>query len=132
MTLNDFDRHDWFPKKDLNDGWIGDRYPLCEDLPEQAFLKVGATYKLLGRSSSPRYQHDNIEWDGNEQVKKMTLSTTDSDLYDLLKCVTVDSVCTYPTVVDLSAAIDCYGLECDVDTVRVVQVDDIFFEYVRR
>ena len=58
MELRDIDRRDWFPKKDLLDGWLGDRYPLCYDLPNQAFLKTGATYKLLGRSSQPRYQHD--------------------------------------------------------------------------
>jgi len=45
MVLKDGQRHDWFPKKDLLDGWIGDRYPLCSDLPPKAFLKNGAVYK---------------------------------------------------------------------------------------
>ena len=44
MTLNDVESHDWFPKKDLLDGWLGDRYPLCSDMSvDKPFLKVGAT-----------------------------------------------------------------------------------------
>eukprot|EP00571_Detonula_confervacea_P017647 CAMPEP_0172312770 /NCGR_PEP_ID=MMETSP1058-20130122/18549_1 /TAXON_ID=83371 /ORGANISM="Detonula confervacea, Strain CCMP 353" /LENGTH=2999 /DNA_ID=CAMNT_0013026315 /DNA_START=101 /DNA_END=9097 /DNA_ORIENTATION=+ len=129
MTLLDADRHDWFPKLNLLDGWIGDRYPLCYDLPAQAFLKKGAKYKLLGRSSSPRYQFDNPGWDGDEHTKKMTLSTA-SGLYGKLRCA--DFSCTYPTVVELIEDIACHGLECNVDTVRVVQVEpNVFYEYVR-
>ena len=41
---------DRFPKSDTTWGYIGDYYPLCEDLPDKAFLKKGATYKFLGRS----------------------------------------------------------------------------------
>ena len=40
MTLDGRTR-DWFPKRDLLDGWIGDRYPLCSDLPAKHFLKTG-------------------------------------------------------------------------------------------
>ena len=51
MTLNDVERHDWFPKKDLLDNWIGDHYPLCSDMYVDSshhglpFLQRGATYK---------------------------------------------------------------------------------------
>ena len=27
-------RHDFFPKSSVSGGWIGDRYPLCVDLPK--------------------------------------------------------------------------------------------------
>lgn len=132
MTLLDGGKHDWFPKKDLLDGWLGDRYPLCSDLPSKPFLKIGAVYKLLGRSSLPRYQYDPEDWDGNSAIKKMTLGTS-SNLYNELKCVTDGSDCTYPTVVTLDADLICHGLECDLDTVRVVQVaQDVFYEYVQR
>jgi uncharacterized protein (DUF1501 family) len=133
MILRDGDRHDWWPKKDLLDGWIGDRYPLCSDLPPQAFLKAGATFKLLGRSSSPRYQFDNENWDGDEAIKRLTLSTG-SSLYNVL-CAPDSGQCTYPTVVELEADISpCTGgFECSADTLRVVQVaPDVFYEFVRR
>lgn len=46
MELVNVGRHNWFPKKDLVDHWIGDRYPLCIDnMPAQAFFKKGAQYK---------------------------------------------------------------------------------------
>ncbi len=45
MTLLYTERHDWFPKKNLLDDWIGDRYPLCYDLPARHFLKKDAVYR---------------------------------------------------------------------------------------
>ena len=132
MTLKDGEKHDWFPKKDLLDSWIGDRYPLCYDLPEKPFLKSGAVYKLLGRSSSPRYQYDPSFWDGNGDIKRLTLNSANSALYNAL-CDVSNGVCTYPTVVTLSSDLACDGLECDVDTVRVVQVSpNVFYEYVQQ
>ena len=132
MTLLDGDKHDWFPKKDLLDSWIGDRYPLCYDLQEKPFLKSGSVYKLLGRSSSPRYQYDPGFWDGNGEIKRLTLDSANSALYDTL-CNESSGVCTYPTVVTLSSDLVCDGLECDVNTVRVVQVSpNVFYEYVQR
>ena len=118
MNLNG-EKHDWFPKADLLDNWIGDRYPLCTDLPQQSFLKTGAVYKLLGRSSSPRYQYDPKDWDGNGSIKKMTLSTTSSNLYNELKCTDNGGECIYSSVITLTSDLNCVGLECDVDTLRV-------------
>ena len=39
---------DFFPKPALGGGWLGDRYPLCVDLPEYHFLKLGAKYRFRG------------------------------------------------------------------------------------
>jgi hypothetical protein len=33
----------------LYSGYLGDGYPLCEDLPEKAFLRKGATFVYLGK-----------------------------------------------------------------------------------
>jgi uncharacterized protein (DUF1501 family) len=130
MTL-DGQARDWFPKRDLLDGWIGDRYPLCSDLPAKHFLKTGATYKLLGKSSQPRYHFDNPSWDGDETINRMTLSPS-SNLYGLL-CADNGVSCTYPSVITIANDITCYGFECDLDTVRVVQVaPNVFYEYVRK
>ena len=35
-------------KIDLDDGYVGDKYPLCVDQPKYHFLKRGARYRLLG------------------------------------------------------------------------------------
>jgi hypothetical protein len=122
---------DWFPKRDLLDGWIGDRYPLCSDLPAKHFLKRGATFKLLGKSSQPRYHFDNPSWDGDETINRMTLSMS-SNLYGLL-CAEANGSCTYPSVVTLTNDIACHDFECALDTMRVIQVaPNVFYEYVRR
>ena len=39
---------DVFPKMDLNDGYIGDGYPLCVDLPARVYLRRGARFRFLG------------------------------------------------------------------------------------
>jgi len=49
MRINP-DWRDKFPKTNLIGGYIGDRAPLCVDLPPRAFLKKGATYRFLGGS----------------------------------------------------------------------------------
>ena len=44
------DRHDLSPKTSLGGGWLGDRYPLCADLPNRPFLSAGAKYRFNGGS----------------------------------------------------------------------------------
>lgn len=131
MVLRDIGRRDWFPKKDLVGGWLGDRYPLCADLPKGAFLKAGATYKLLGRSSRMRYGFDDERLDGWEYARRLALPTN-SNLRSLL-CADSGSGCTYPSVVNIDSDIVCTGLECDIEVPTVVQIaPKVFYEYVRR
>ncbi len=88
--------------------------------------------RLLGRSSAPRYVFDREDWDGQEDIKRMTLAAS-SNLYSQLCAEDGNGDCTYPTKVTLADDLNCDGLECDVDTVRVVQVSpNVFYEYVRR
>ena len=61
----------------------------------------------------------------------MTLSPS-SNLYGLL-CANDSVSCTYPSVVTITNDITCSDFECDLDTVRVVQVaPNVFYEYVRK
>lgn len=50
----DIDAHDYFPKASVDGNWIGDRYPLCVDLPKHHFLKIGATFRFRGGSTLPQ------------------------------------------------------------------------------
>ena len=52
------DWRDVFPKMDLRDGFIGDRYPLCADAPPRAFLRAGATWRYLGQNPLPDLASD--------------------------------------------------------------------------
>ena len=50
------DAHDFFPKPSVDGNWIGDRYPLCADLPKRHFLKIGATFRFRAGSTIPQSQ----------------------------------------------------------------------------
>eukprot|EP01052_Picozoa_sp_SAG31_P025754 SAG31_NODE_2279_length_6027_cov_1.242072_2_plen_1312_part_00 len=119
---------DVLPKTDLYDGYIGDYYPLCEDLPDRMFLRKGSRYMYLAERPVSRLQGDN---------GIIAPNATDSDLHAVLcKRNSGTGHCEFPSEVVLQTNIACAGLECFFDTVRVVQITDavanrtVFFEYV--
>ena len=125
------DRHDFLPKLTLGK-WIGERYPLCQDLPSQHFLKIGAQYHLRGGSSVPSLQSLPESWDGDERVKRFILSTS-SNLYNKLCNADASGACQYLNTVIIDENIPCDGKECRVDTLVIVQVaPGVFYEYIRQ
>ena len=72
------------------------------------------------------------EFATDDTVIKFALSD-DSDLKKLLCNEGVgEGDCHYQTSVTLSSDLKCAGNECNIDTLRVVQVsEDVFYEYVR-
>lgn len=123
------DWRDLFPKMGLDRVYVGDHYPLCKDLPRGHFLKPGATYRLLGRSANPEMQEDPPQWENNDAAH-ITLDRS-SQLYSVL-CDSNGERCTFPAKVVLRDAMNCHGIECEVDTLRSVEVEDgIFYEYIR-
>ena len=122
---------DIFPKMGLNQKYIGDGYPLCADLPRQHFLKQGAKYILLGSSPFPELQPEN-QWG---KLANLFVADPEGELNSILcqkeDTDPEDSSCTYPGTVILQDNIDCSGEECQVDMLRVVQIEGgIFYEYV--
>ena len=129
--------HDIFPKSNLFGGYIGDKYPLCVDLPDKDFLRKGATYRLLGSRSSPELQHDETDWENNG--KRLDLSPG-SPLYNNLCAPNASGGCEFPikVVLDENLFYDASArtlAEYEVDTIRTVRVVSgsvpIFYEYVR-
>lgn len=127
---------DRFPKTDLHNGYVGDGYPRCSDIPIGMFLNEGATYRLIGGSNLPELVEDPIEFATDPTIKKFILPSN-SQLKAAL-CGSDVGGCTYPNKVVLSQSLNCTdgtlantGNECDVDTVRTVQVaEGLFYEYV--
>jgi hypothetical protein len=122
---------DKFPKSDLLGGYIGDGYPLCVDLPSKMFLRKGATYRLLGASSSPELMEDVSNFKTDPTVKKFVL-----DAASLLKAQLCNQdsqgFCQFGNSVTLASNLNCTAAECDADTLRVVEVvPGIHYEYVR-
>jgi hypothetical protein len=121
---------DPFPKSNLNGGFIGDGYLLCTDLPAKSFLKKGAGYRLLGGKPSPELTKDpsfftsttpgeilRAELNPLSQLYQRLYNAGDFQLFVTLEN---DLVCLLGT------------LECLVDTLRIVKVGSIYYEYVER
>jgi len=130
---------DVFPKQNLYNGFIGDSYPLCSDLPEQQFLKTGAQYILLGSSSFPEFQSGDEDWwlDDQYSIDNLVRLALDpsSNLYGALcDSATPGGECRFKAVVTLDENLQCQGVECDLDNIRTVRVSEnpaIYYEYIR-
>ena len=123
---------DHLPKKGLDNRYIGDGYPLCNDLPNQHFLKAGAKYRLLA-NDKPTLLNENMHYKEFAPPKRVVLDA--NSLLGAAMCQTPgESPCTsFKAKVVLAADIaSCSGIECDIHDPRVIQVaDGIFYEYIR-
>lgn len=119
------------PKTDLSGGFIGDRYPLCSDLPFKMFLRKGAKYQLLGGSILPHFHKElELDVDGASDTI-LELDPTASSLHKALCNPLENGECTYPNEVVLEKALDCAGMECLIDAARMVELaGGVVFEYV--
>lgn len=116
---------DPFPKPNLAGGFLGDRYLRCVDLPSQSFLRKGATYTLRGGSPLSEHRTDPSYY-VRDGVERFVLDTS-SALYQLLH-----NNGQYKLTVELQDDLPCTSTECEVDTVRMVKVDDVYFEFKER
>merc|ERR1719203_299567 len=122
------DWRDMHPKLGLKKSYIGDRYPLCVDRPKYHFLRKNAKYNLLGSKATPELHTDPAEWEMNDMAVRISLSAN-SSLYNIL-CNPSGGSCNYKSTVVLDTDLDCYMDECNVDTVRVVKVGGVYYEYI--
>jgi hypothetical protein len=123
------ERKDHFPKLGLDNHYIGEGYPLCMDLPNQHWLKSGAKYRLLGSNPVPDLLTETDEWFGGAP-KRLKLNET-SQLANLLCNNDVNNCQPTSTSFVLPNDIACEELECDILEPRTVEIQGIFFEYVR-
>lgn len=124
------DYRDHLPKMGLNGKYIGDGMPLCADLPDKHFLKKGASYRLLGSHSFPDLHVEPEDWAESTDVVRLQLSES-SDLYQVLCNPDGSGTCDYRGKIVLDSDLVCHGMECGIDTPRVIDVGGIFYEYVR-
>ena len=139
---------DPFPKTDLYGGHIGDGLPVCADLPEQMFLRTGATYVYRGYDQACDVSSvltggqglggcaDNTAGFPRGHYAgaygAVTLSEA-SALRERLCAAGAAGECAFPSVVTLTENLLCDGDECDVQTVKQVKVitatEVVFYEY---
>ena len=116
---------DPFPKMDLHLGFVGDKQPLCVDLPDKQFLRIGAKYRLLGSSKRPDLQEQPSSW--NIHAIKVTTLEGHSQLRNALSGLQPE--------ITLTSNLICTGIECDLDNVRLVEVQQnppIYYEVSSR
>jgi hypothetical protein len=118
---------DRYPKMGLDGQYVGDQYMICADVPSQMFLRKGAQYRLLGNKKESQLQHPHRDSQGNIVVYVLDSS---SELAAQL-CQDTNGTCQFPSLVELDQNIDCFGVECGVEIVQIVQVHGIFFEYLK-
>lgn len=127
---------DVFPKIDLKDGFVGDSFALCSDLPPKHFLRKGAVYRLLGHSPLLETQNNLPSyWDFSnpDPLKvKITLNPSSSLFQKLCNDSSGESNCNFVSQITLDENLECDDTECLVDTLRVIEVTEgVFFEYIR-
>ena len=139
LQIRDARVRDWFPKLGLQGKYVGDGYPLCEDMPNQHYLRKGAKYRLLGGSKMPHWQTNDPTLDDSAVANMVDLTGTASSLYTTL-CADVGGECTYPPIIELAENLPCDGSVaidggvddfCNLSTLRTVKVDDVYYEYLR-
>ncbi|CAE7202317.1 unnamed protein product [Symbiodinium natans] len=109
------DWHDAYPKMDLDGNYLGDGYPLCEDLPQDAFLSSGARFEFL---SSHYGSNDALILDSA------------SPLYQALCSPDGSGACSFQASVLLSQDLSCHGDECDATLPNAVKVGAAYYEFV--
>jgi hypothetical protein len=129
----DLELRDMYPKMGLNGKYIGDGYPLCSNTPKHHFLKKAATYRLITKRT-PEYYIDPIDWSADPLAKRLkVVGNGGTSLFSKLCGSQNPGGCTRQTKVVLDEDIPCNGIECSLDTVRVVEISDgIYYEYVQR
>ena len=125
---------DRLPKTKLDDGYIGDQYPLCINLPAQHWLKPGARFVFSGDTSIEGPDIDAGVGDMGRRPR-FEPSRADSALYQKLCAPDGSGRCTFPSEVVLSETLVCHGQECDagrVQTVKITGIDNVtkYFTYV--
>lgn len=78
----------------------------------------------------PELMEDDSGFKTDPNLKKFVLDTN-SELKAALCNADESGSCQYENTVTLGSTLTCSSSECNADTVRVVQVNDVHYEYVR-
>jgi cullin-associated NEDD8-dissociated protein 1 len=125
---------DRFPKTKLDSGYLGDGYPLCQDLPPKGFLAKGARYQNTGASS---VEGSALDGSANWAVLRgrFTPSKTSALHRYLCRRDATTGRCAFDIdEIELDQDLVCEGVECSVEFLRVVKIVDgdatRYFTYV--
>ena len=112
---------DKLPKAKLDSGFIGDQYPLCNELPPQHWRRAGAKFVYTGYSSDEGDLVDS-ENPATFSGRPRFAPALDSPLFNALCGSLVSGHCSYPTEVVLTETLPCTGDECNAQEVLSVKI----------
>ena len=101
-------------------------------MPARQFLKKGATFRLVGNHNRPELTFETPFWMNDPNTVRTVLDTS-SQLYQTLCNANGSSKCNYSTLVKLSDDIQCTGVECRVDTLTLIKIQEsppLYYEYM--
>jgi len=110
------ERHDVFPKPDLEGKYLGDGFPMCTDsLPDHAYLTKGARFEFRGFS-------------GPAGTLKLSPG---SALFEVLCGAPDEASCNFSPVVVLEQALECEGAECEEKELQAIVVGGAYYTFMR-
>jgi cullin-associated NEDD8-dissociated protein 1 len=117
--------HDRLPKAKLDDGYLGDGYPLCDELPSKGYLRKGARFEFTGDVSAegPTLDAEDPLVVGSRPRFAPTPSSSPS-LYYYLCSPQANGTCSFPLQVSLPRNVPCRGQECNAGRVISVKIVD--------
>lgn len=116
---------DQFPKMGLDGTYIGDKYPMCSEIPSDSFLKKNAKYRLIGKAKQSDIQKISSD---------VTIPILDKSSYLFEKLCKRNRFgsCSYPGVVYLDENLPCSGIECNLSNPQIVHIgDNVHYEYIK-
>jgi len=123
LVINTPDR-DRFPKPKLDQsGYLGDAYPICDELPRKPWLRAGATFFLIGGFSN---EGDSLDKGIDPRGRFSPSESSGSALFAAL-CArpSAGAPCAFPEKVVLPNAITCTGdAECKAEQVFSIRIYD--------
>lgn len=117
--------HDRLPKAKLADGYLGDGYPLCDELPARSYLTKGARFEFTGDKSAegPTLDAEDPLVVG-ARTRFAPTPTTSVSLYNYLCAPQLGGACSFPLQVTLPRSVPCQGQECNAGRVISVKIVD--------
>ena len=132
MHVGNPTERDQFPKMDLVGGYLGDTYPLCGDLPEKAFLKKGAKYRIMTDYFAEMHDWTSSWVGASSKLELACDSPLRTKLCGSSASCSNDTCSPSSGVIELDENLECMTSECAVDTVQIVRVSEgLYFEYVQ-
>ena len=93
-------------------------------------MKKGAKYRILGAKANPDFASE--AWSGGASPKRASLDFVSSNLTSIICNKNEVGVCNPQNIVILPTDIECFGIECEIEEPRTIEIaEGLWYEYIR-